>query len=70
MADYVIAGSGINALVAASLLAMKGRKVLVYFYPKADTPGCTQQTCLLRDLVDDIGRGEIALPDIPRQGRR
>lgn len=29
MADYVIAGSGINALVAASLLAMKGRKVLV-----------------------------------------
>lgn len=29
MADYVIAGSGINALVAASLLALKGRKVLV-----------------------------------------
>jgi phytoene dehydrogenase-like protein len=29
MADYVIAGSGINALVAASLLAMKGRKVTV-----------------------------------------
>jgi phytoene dehydrogenase-like protein len=29
MTDYVIAGSGINALVAASLLAMKGRKVLV-----------------------------------------
>lgn len=29
MADYVIAGSGINALVAASLLAIKGRKVLV-----------------------------------------
>ena len=29
MADYVIAGSGINALVAASLLARKGRKVLV-----------------------------------------
>ena len=29
MADYVIAGSGINALVAASLLALKGRKVIV-----------------------------------------
>src|SRR6187551_484682 len=27
----------------------KGRKVLVYFYPKADTPGCTQQACGLRD---------------------
>ena len=27
------------------------RKVLVYFYPRADTPGCTQQSCLLRDLI-------------------
>jgi len=32
-----------------------GRRVLVYFYPKADTPGCTQQTCLLRDIAGDIG---------------
>jgi len=43
------------------------RKVLVYFYPKADTSGCTQQTCLLRDLVDDIGRTAIIgiSPDAP-----
>jgi thioredoxin-dependent peroxiredoxin len=33
----------------------KGRKVLVYFYPKADTPGCTTQACGLRDISDDIG---------------
>ena len=33
----------------------KGRKVLVYFYPKADTPGCTTQSCGLRDVKDDIG---------------
>ncbi len=33
----------------------KGRKVLVYFYPKADTPGCTQQSCGLRDVAGDIG---------------
>jgi len=33
----------------------KGRKVLVYFYPKADTPGCTTQACGLRDAHDDIG---------------
>ncbi|MFZ9421812.1 MAG: redoxin domain-containing protein, partial [Ilumatobacteraceae bacterium] len=35
------------------------RKVLVYFYPKADTPGCTQQSCLLRDLRKTIGRTAI-----------
>jgi thioredoxin-dependent peroxiredoxin len=33
----------------------KGRKVLVYFYPKADTPGCTQQSCNLRDVAGQIG---------------
>jgi peroxiredoxin Q/BCP len=34
---------------------LKGRKVLVYFYPKADTPGCTQQSCGLRDIKGDVG---------------
>ena len=33
----------------------KGRKVLVYFYPKADTPGCTTQACGLRDAAPKIG---------------
>lgn len=35
------------------------RKVLVYFYPKADTPGCTAQSCGLRDVKDQIGRTAI-----------
>ena len=37
------------------LTDFKGRKVLVYFYPKADTPGCTTQACGLRDILGDIG---------------
>jgi peroxiredoxin Q/BCP len=37
------------------LSALKGRKVLVYFYPRADTPGCTTQACGLRDVADEIG---------------
>lgn len=32
----------------------KGKKVLVYFYPKADTPGCTKQTCLLNDSLTQL----------------
>jgi peroxiredoxin Q/BCP len=45
----------------------KGRKVLVYFYPKADTPGCTQQSCGLRDIAGDIGDTAIVgiSPDPP-----
>lgn len=38
-----------------SLAGLKGRKVLVYFYPRADTPGCTTQACGLRDIAGDIG---------------
>ncbi len=32
----------------------KGRKLLVYFYPKANTPGCTTQSCNVRDASEDF----------------
>lgn len=33
--------------------------MLVYFYPKADTPGCTTQACGLRDIADEVGDTKI-----------
>lgn len=50
-----------------SLSDFAGRKVLVYFYPKADTPGCTTQACGLRDIADQIGDTVIVgiSPDAP-----
>lgn len=44
-----------------------GRKVLVFFYPKADTPGCTTQACGLRDVADQIGDTVVLgiSPDLP-----
>lgn len=42
-----------------SLAKMGKKKVLVYFYPKADTPGCTAQSCGLRDIASDVGRTVI-----------
>ena len=43
------------------------QKVLIYFYPRADTPGCTQQSCLLRDIRKQIGKTMIIgiSPDEP-----
>jgi peroxiredoxin Q/BCP len=32
----------------------RGRKLLVYFYPRADTPGCTRQACSVRDARADL----------------
>lgn len=50
-----------------SLKKLSRRTVLVYFYPKADTPGCTQQSCGLRDVADQIGKTVIVgiSPDKP-----
>ena len=50
-----------------SLKKFSKRTVLVYFYPKADTPGCTQQSCGLRDIADQIGKTVIVgiSPDKP-----
>ena len=38
-----------------TLAALRGHDVLVYFYPRADTPGCTTQACGLRDIADQVG---------------
>jgi peroxiredoxin Q/BCP len=41
-----------------SLKDFAGKKVILYFYPKADTPGCTAESCNLRDNFDDLlGKG-------------
>lgn len=37
-----------------SLKDFKGKKVVLYFYPKDDTPGCTTQACNLRDNYADL----------------
>jgi peroxiredoxin Q/BCP len=37
-----------------SLSDFKGKKVVLYFYPKDDTPGCTTEACAFRDVYDDI----------------
>jgi peroxiredoxin Q/BCP len=50
----------------------KGRKVLVYFYPRADTPGCTTQACGLRDVLPDIGETVVLgiSPDAPAKQQK
>jgi peroxiredoxin Q/BCP len=37
-----------------SLSDFTGKKVVLYFYPKDDTPGCTKEACSFRDAYDDI----------------
>jgi peroxiredoxin Q/BCP len=53
------------------LSAFKGRKLLLYFYPKANTSGCTAQACAVRDAAPDLSKLKVAAvgisPDAPEQ---
>ena len=51
------------------LSEMKGKRVVLYFYPKADTPGCTVEACEFRDDIKSFGKKGTAVigvsPDKP-----
>ena len=57
-----------------SLSSYKGKNVLLYFYPKADTPGCTKQACNIRDTSKDLKKlGVVAIgisPDEPAKQKK
>jgi peroxiredoxin Q/BCP len=45
-----------------SLKDLRGRKVVLYFYPKDDTPGCTKEACSFRDNLSRVqSKGAIVL---------
>ena len=54
-----------------SLADFRGRKVIVYFYPAAMTPGCTTQACDFRDSLDSLAAAGFAVvgisPDKPEK---
>ncbi len=52
-----------------SLSGFKGKDVLVYFYPKDDTPGCTKEACGFRDSWKDVQKaGLVVLGVSPDDG--
>ena len=58
---------------AVSLSDLKGKRVVLYFYPKDNTPGCTQQACAFRDSYPDFGEKNAVVfgvsPDSARATR-
>ena len=59
---------------SVSLSQSRGQPVVLYFYPKDDTPGCTAQACGIRDAWEEFERqGAVVLgvsPDDPRSHAR
>ena len=54
-----------------SLADYKGRRVIVYFYPAASTPGCTKEACDFRDNLAELNGAGLAVvgisPDKPEK---
>ena len=46
---------------SVSLDALRGKKVVLYFYPKDDTPGCTKEACGFRDSKDDLDEEDLVV---------
>jgi peroxiredoxin Q/BCP len=48
--------------------ALKGRKTVLYFYPKDDTPGCTKQAQAFRDAIADFEAAGAAIVGVSTDG--
>lgn len=46
---------------SVKLADFKGQRVVLYFYPKADTPGCTTQACSIRDRAKDYKKAGVTV---------
>ena len=51
---------------SVTLSALRGRNVVLYFYPKADTPGCTKQACGVRDHSADYEQANAVVLGISK----
>ena len=49
-----------------SLSSFRGKKVLLYFYPKDNTPGCTKEACSLRDWKDELVERGVTIIGVSR----
>ena len=69
MADWIEEGAKAPAFTATAddgkkvkLSELKGKPVVLYFYPKDDTPGCTKEACAFRDRKDELTKlGAVVL---------
>jgi len=53
---------------SVSLSDLQGRRVVIYFYPKDDTPGCTKEACNFRDQWSAFEQHNIAVLGISKDG--
>ncbi len=61
--DFALAATGDKEV---SLKGLKGKKVVLYFYPKDNTPGCTQEGCDFNDNLQKLRRAGVEVLGVSR----
>jgi thioredoxin-dependent peroxiredoxin len=56
--DFVMPATGGRSV---SLQSMRGKPFVLYFYPKADTPGCTKEACAFQEALPALGKLSLAV---------
>jgi thioredoxin-dependent peroxiredoxin len=51
-----------------TLKSLRGKQVVLYFYPKDDTPGCTKEACSFRDAITQIGKAHAVVLGVSTDG--
>jgi peroxiredoxin Q/BCP len=51
------------------LSALRGKPVVVYFYPQDETPGCTKEACAFRDAWKDLAKNDIVVVGVSSNSR-
>jgi len=65
--DFTLPASGGKMI---SLSDFKGKKLLIYFYPKDDTPGCTKQACSLSDNISVLNKLSMAVVGVSKDSMK
>ena len=55
---------------SVALKALKGKKVILYFYPKDDTPGCTKEACGFRDNLRNFKKVKAVIIGISKDSTK
>lgn len=61
--DFSLQASGGRSV---SLAALAGKPFVLYFYPKADTPGCTREACAFQEALPQLGKIGITVIGVSR----
>jgi thioredoxin-dependent peroxiredoxin len=65
--DFTLPASGGRTV---SLATLKGKPFVLYFYPRADTPGCTTEACAFEEALPQLGKTGVTVIGVSKDGMK